>query len=224
MKTQTVLRITETGAVECNPAYPVEPNENAFGENFGAESYFNSHGYNKACTEYEQACKEAESGFLPVTNKEYAEKWLWDNYPKLYALNGMDRTSGIYPYTGQVKHEGVNPCIEKKDCQLTGDDYRLACYEKCHKEYCGITLVEPKPEVKKYHECEHFLMTDVAVHHCDCESVLIGDKEYISLERFNTLQEANKELVEAMIRISNFNDLATAREHALEMITKHANL
>jgi hypothetical protein len=94
MKTQPVLRITETGAVEYHAAYPVEPIPYGVGD----EQY-----YGCRMDEYNEACKEAESGFIPVQNKEVA----LDYIKGTQIFESGSPEPGIYPYTGEVKIEQI---------------------------------------------------------------------------------------------------------------------
>lgn len=54
---------------------------------------------------------------------------------------------------------------------------------------------------KRDHECEHFLMTDVAVYACDCDNIQIIDvkdghtTEYVPKERIKELEAAIPQLI-----------------------------
>src|SRR5690606_30158874 len=59
----------------------------------------------------------------------------------------------------------------------------------------------PQPE----HDCEFFLVTDVAVHACECDHILVSDnstqKEYVPIEQTASLQkqvESDKKLIEEL--------------------------
>jgi hypothetical protein len=133
MTTYKALQVTESGEIEYHPAYPVEPEQTGNSELTDAK-----------IDNWQQACKEAESGFLPVKNKEYAFKYIIDN--KFNHIGIV--IPGIYPYNGEVRYEFINPCIEKRDCQLTGEEYRRACSDVCKRTYRVAILVEPNTPEK----------------------------------------------------------------------------
>lgn len=47
------------------------------------------------------------------------------------------------------------------------------------------------------HDCEFFLVTDVAVHACECDHILVSDnntqKEYVPIEKYASLQKQLEE-------------------------------
>lgn len=59
---------------------------------------------------------------------------------------------------------------------------------------CGnvieVKKIETRMSETKEHECEHFLMTDIAVHGCECGNIIINsDKEYVEKKEYDELKE-----------------------------------
>lgn len=178
MKTHPVLRVTKTGAVEINPAYPVEPDDVDFVDQDDFSTTFNFKLKEEALKEYEQACKEAESGFLTVTNKQDAEMYLLqkmvnDTFNQGGGVVDSRSKPGIYPYTGKVKIE------EKLILIARGSSYKLEGSNEIKpadrwidgKPYIVkklAILVEPKLEVMfKEEPCERHSST-WECRHDDC--------------------------------------------------------
>lgn len=67
--------------------------------------------------------------------------------------------------------------------------------------------MEPIKEVKQEHDCEFFLVTDVAVYACECEPnrLLVGDHEYVESTLYTSLLKENESLKAEVERLKSID-------------------
>lgn len=107
---------------------------------------------------YQKALKKAIAEAVPFGNQDEIKRIILNVYePEKCTLSWCDGKSkipgttgcfnqctkyksiqpGFYEVDGLEWHSWhwINPCTKLCDCQLTGDEYRRACYEGCKKQY-----------------------------------------------------------------------------------------